>query len=78
MRSLIFLAICTVLLLQASAAYAYIGPGAGAGAIAVVFGVLGSFFLALVAIVWYPIKRLIKGRKPAVDESKKAEPDAAE
>ena len=51
----------TVLL--ATPAYAYIGPGVGVGAIAVVFGVIASIFLAFVAIIWYPVKRLFKGRK---------------
>lgn len=41
-------------------AYAYIGPGMGLGAIGVVFGVLFSIFLALVSIIWYPFKRLLK------------------
>lgn len=48
----------SLLLLAASPAHAYIGPGAGAGTIAVVLGVIASLFLALVAIVWYPLKRL--------------------
>ena len=47
----------------ATPAFAYIGPGAGAGTIAVVLGVLASIFLAFVAILWYPIKRLLKKRK---------------
>lgn len=51
------------LTLFASTAQAYIGPGAGAGTIAVVLGVIASIFLALVAILWYPLKRLIKSRK---------------
>lgn len=38
----------------------YIGPGLGGGVISVVLGVLVSLFLALVAIVWYPFKTLIK------------------
>ena len=46
-----------------SAALAYIGPGVGAGAIAAVLGVLGSIYLAIVAVIYYPIKRLMKGRK---------------
>jgi len=50
--------------------YAYIGPGAGAGTIAIVFGVIASIFLALIAIVWYPLKRLINSRKK---QGKKAE-----
>lgn len=50
-------------LLPVAPAYAYVGPGVGAGTIAVVFGILSSIFLAFVGIIWYPIKRLIKGRK---------------
>lgn len=49
--------------LLSSPAHAYIGPGAGAGAIAVVFGVIGAIFLAFVAILWYPLKRLLKRKK---------------
>jgi len=44
-------------------AQAYVGPGVGAGTIAIVFGIISSIFLAFVGIIWYPIKRLIKGRK---------------
>ncbi len=44
-------------------AFAYIGPGLGAGAIGAVLGVLGSIFLGLFAIIWYPVKRLMKKRK---------------
>lgn len=51
--------------LLASPAYAYVGPGAGAGVIAVVFGVIVSILLAIVGIVWYPLKRLLRGRKAA-------------
>jgi hypothetical protein len=50
-------------LLQVTPAYAYIGPGVGAGTIAIVLGILSSIFLAFVGIIWYPVKRLIKGRK---------------
>lgn len=49
--------------LAAAPADAYIGPGAGAGAIAVVLGFIASVFLAFVAILWYPIKRILKKRK---------------
>jgi len=54
---------CLSMLSLATPAFAYIGPGAGAGTIAVVLGVLASIFLAFVAILWYPIKRLLKKRK---------------
>ena len=52
-----------LMIVSATPAYAYIGPGAGAGTIAVVLGVLASIFFAFVAILWYPLKRLIKSRK---------------
>ncbi|MCB2137359.1 MAG: hypothetical protein KDE08_15695 [Rhodobacteraceae bacterium] len=45
------------------AAQAYIGPGVGAGALAAVVGVLGSIVLAIFAVLYYPIKRMMKGRK---------------
>jgi hypothetical protein len=44
----------------APAAHAYVGPGAGAGTIAVVLGILASIVLAFFAILWYPVKRLLK------------------
>ena len=52
-------------LLPLSAAQAYVGPGLSAGAIDVVLAVIGSVFLALFALVWYPLKRLMKKGKPA-------------
>lgn len=51
------------LLLLPSAALAYIGPGVGAGAIAAVVGVIGSVLLAIVAVIYYPIKRMLRRRK---------------
>lgn len=63
--------------LTPSMALAYIGPGVGAGAIAAVLGVLGSILLAIVAVLYYPIKRMMKGRKAkaakASGDSKPAE-----
>ena len=53
------------LLLAAAPAQAYIGPGVGGGAIAAVLGVLASIAMAFVAVIWYPIKRLVKKRKPS-------------
>jgi hypothetical protein len=50
------------------AAFAYTGPGLGAATIAVVVGFVASIFVALFAIVWYPVKRLLKkGKKPGGD-----------
>lgn len=45
-------------------ALAYTGPGLGAGVIAVVAGFFTSIGVALFAVVWYPVKRLLKlGKK---------------
>ena len=44
-------------------AQAYVGPGLGVGALAVVLGVIVSVLLAIFAIVWYPLKRMLKKRK---------------
>lgn len=52
-----------VLALSTQPAWAYIGPGMGAGAISVIVGVVASIFLAIFAIVWYPVKRAFKRRK---------------
>ncbi len=42
-----------------ASAMAYVGPGLGAGVISLVLGVLGSVIIALIALIWYPTKRLI-------------------
>ena len=36
----------------------YVGPGLEGGVVAAVMGILASFFLALFAIIWYPLKRV--------------------
>jgi hypothetical protein len=40
--------------------YAYTGPGLGMGILSIAVGVLGSIFLGILAVVWYPIKRLLR------------------
>jgi hypothetical protein len=45
---------------------AYGGPGIAAGVFAVIVGILVSVFMAIVAVFWYPLKRLckkIRGKK---------------
>ena len=57
--------------LTAVPAFAYTGPGLGLGAITSAAGILFGILLALVGLVWYPIKRAIRmlrggsARKPA-------------
>lgn len=50
------------LMVAAQPAQAYIGPGAGAGTIAVVLGILATVVMAFLGLLWYPAKRLLKGR----------------
>jgi flagellar motor component MotA len=55
-----FLTLSAILFLSATPAFAYIGPGIGAGMIATVLGILMAIGLAVFAIFWYPLKRLLK------------------
>ena len=48
-----------------SCTLAYVGPGLGLGVVGAILGVIASIFLGIFAIVWYPIKRLLKSRKKA-------------
>lgn len=44
---------------------AYIGPGAGLGGLAIAIALfLGVLFL-FVGLVWYPLKRMLNGRRQA-------------
>jgi hypothetical protein len=43
-------------------ASAYIGPGAGLSAPGTFVALVGAFILLLAGFVWYPVKRLLRGR----------------
>ena len=68
-----FVVLTLTLALQPTFAAAYIGPGVGAGAIGAVIGVVGSIFLAIFAVVWYPVKRMMKGRKKSASANNKTQ-----
>lgn len=63
MQHLSLILLLMTLILIPDPASAYVGPGLGAGTIGVILGVLGSIIVAIFAIVWYPLKRLLKKRK---------------
>lgn len=48
-----------LLLAGAQPAVAYVGPGLGLGAIGAILGVGLSVLLAIFAVAWYPVKRLL-------------------
>jgi len=41
--------------------YAYVGPGLGLGAIGAFVGMVLAVLLAIVGVVWYPLKRMLNG-----------------
>ncbi len=59
----------SLLILSPLAAQAYIGPGLGTGVVASVLGVLGSIVLVMIAVVYYPIKRMLKRRRPRTGQA---------
>ena len=60
-----YLVFFVAILLMPSFAWSYIGPGMGAGAIAVFLGVIGAVFIGLFAVLYYPIKRMVKKLRAA-------------
>jgi hypothetical protein len=54
--------VLALLLSTAAPAFAYVGPGAGLTAIGAALAFVGAIVLAIVGFIWYPIKRLLKGR----------------
>lgn len=62
---------CGVLSLP-TPALAYIGPGAGMGAIAVTLAIVIGVLLLLIGLVWYPLKRLMKGKNRSTPAQPKA------
>lgn len=63
MQLMILSLIIGLVVLVPNYADAYVGPGLGAGTIGVILGIIGSLFIALFAIIWYPLKRLFKKKK---------------
>ena len=64
-------AFCLAMVAQAvlaAPAHAYIGPGAGLSAIGTILTLIAAVFLGIVGFVWYPVKRLWRGRKISASE----------
>ena len=66
MRILLFALLTTLLPVTA---HAYVGPGAGLGAIAVTLAVVLGVVLLVVGFLWYPLKRMFRGKKAAQNTS---------
>jgi hypothetical protein len=72
MRNALILAFLATLVLQPTVAFAYIGPGLGVGVISTVLGFVASLAMVVVALIWYPIKRLFRRRKPSIAQREAA------
>ena len=61
MQSILIFSLMVIALLLAlpQGTVAYVGPGAGIAAIGTVIALIGGILLAIVAFLWYPIKRLL-------------------
>jgi hypothetical protein len=54
---------------------AYVGPGVGLSAIGSVLAFIGAIFLLIVGFLWYPIKRLLRGRSGNKEPAETTERD---
>ena len=52
-----------MLALGASPVAAYIGPGAGISVLGSILGILATIFVAIGAILFWPLKKLMRRRK---------------
>jgi hypothetical protein len=66
MRFLLTLCLAVTL---SDTAFAYIGPGGGLTVFGTAIALFGGILLAIVGFIWYPIKRLLRKKKP-VPETK--------
>ncbi|MCA8977428.1 MAG: hypothetical protein KDC98_22085 [Planctomycetes bacterium] len=49
-------------------ALAYLGPGGLLGSLGAFIALIGALLLALLGLIWYPMKRLFAGRRKQRDE----------
>lgn len=62
------LLLTTLLTLAPALAHAYVGPGAGLSAIGSAIALILGLLVAILGFVWFPLKRLIKGKQGATLE----------
>lgn len=63
MRPLTKLAFFVSLAFFSTFSHAYVGPGVGVGTGLVLLGVLASVVIAVIGLVYFPIKRRLRGKK---------------
>ena len=55
--------IAAIFIIIPNISYAYLGPGLALGTVVLTLGLAAVFLLALIAILYYPIKKMIKNIK---------------
>jgi hypothetical protein len=55
---------------------AYVGPGLGLATIGAIIGGIGAVLLAILGLVWYPVKSMMKKKRKAAQASDKGNPEA--
>jgi hypothetical protein len=55
------------LLFYIDTAVAYVGPGLGLGAIGAFVGVIVTILLAIIGVIWYPLKRVLRRNSSTAD-----------
>lgn len=68
-RSLAAALLALAVILASQPALAYIGPGAGITMLSALWGVVVAIFLALAAVLFWPIRSLLRRRKSAAGET---------
>jgi len=64
----------SLLLAPASAALAYIGPGAGISVVGSLLSILATFFVAIGAIIFWPLRKFMRRRRARRELTPGAEP----
>ena len=67
---MITLSICLIIIFLPTASHAYLGPGMAGGVIAATMGFIAAIFLAIGAILYFPIKRAMTNRKKSSEKNK--------
>jgi hypothetical protein len=70
-----------LLTLACSPVHAYLGPGGAVSGIGALLALIGAVLLAIIGFVWFPLKRMLSGKRQASeagDEDDKDDEDSHE
>ena len=76
-KALLLLRSLVTSMLLVSPAFAYIGPGAGISVLGSVLSILATIFVAIGAILFWPIRKYLKRRKALRESSEETVAESA-